>query len=88
MQKATENVDYVLNQAAWGSVPRSIKMPVTYEEINIKGTVNMMEASRLNGVKRFVYASSSSVYGDHPALPKKKELKEIFCLLMLLQKSK
>lgn len=71
-KKATENVDYVLNQAAWGSVPRSIKMPVTYEEINIKGTVNMMEASRLNGVKRFVYASSSSVYGDHPALPKKE----------------
>ena len=71
-KKATENVDYVLNQAAWGSVPRSIKMPVTYVEINIKGTVNMMEASRLNGVKRFVYASSSSVYGDHPALPKKE----------------
>lgn len=71
-KKATENVDYVLNQAAWGSVPRSIKMPVTYEEINIKGTVNMMEASRLNGVKRFIYASSSSVYGDHPALPKKE----------------
>ena len=71
-KKATKNVDYVLNQAAWGSVPRSIKMPVTYEEINIKGTVNMMEASRLNGVKRFVYASSSSVYGDHPSLPKKE----------------
>lgn len=70
--KATEGVDYVLNQAAWGSVPRSIKMPLLYEEINIKGTLNMMEASRQNGVKKFVYASSSSVYGDEPNLPKKE----------------
>jgi len=63
-------VDYVLNQAAWGSVPRSIAMPLLYEEINIRGTLNMMEAARQNGVKKFVYASSSSVYGDHPVLPK------------------
>ena len=70
--KATEGVDYVLNQAAWGSVPRSIKEPLLYEEINIRGTLNMMEASRRNGVKRFVYASSSSVYGDHPKLPKQE----------------
>lgn len=70
--KATEGVDYVLNQAAWGSVPRSIEYPLLYEEINIRGTLNMMEASRQNGVKRFVYASSSSVYGDHPVLPKKE----------------
>lgn len=70
--EATKNVDYVLHQAAWGSVPRSIEMPVLYEEINIKGTLNMMEASRQNGVKKFVYASSSSVYGDHPVLPKKE----------------
>ena len=70
--KATDGVDYVLNQAAWGSVPRSIEYPLLYEEINIRGTLNMMEASRQNGVKRFVYASSSSVYGDHPVLPKKE----------------
>ena len=69
---ATEGVDYVLNQAAWGSVPRSIEMPLLYEEINIRGTLNMMEASRQNGVKKFVYASSSSVYGDHPVLPKQE----------------
>ena len=70
--KATEGVTYVLNQAAWSSVPRSIEMPLLYEEINIRGTLNMMEASRQNGVKKFVYASSSSVYGDHPVLPKKE----------------
>ena len=68
--KACEGVDYVLNQAAWGSVPRSIEMPLFYEENNIRGTLNMMEAARQKGVKRFVYASSSSVYGDHPVLPK------------------
>ncbi|MBQ3182848.1 MAG: SDR family oxidoreductase [Clostridia bacterium] len=68
--RATEGVDFVLNQAAWGSVPRSIKMPLLYEEINIRGTLNMMEASAQNGVKKFVYASSSSVYGDEPNLPK------------------
>ena len=70
--KAAEGADYVLNQAAWGSVPRSIEMPLLYEEINIRGTLNMMEASRQCGVKKFVYASSSSVYGDHPVLPKKE----------------
>ena len=68
--KACEGVDYVLNEAAWGSVPRSIEMPLFYEENNIRGTLNMMEAARQNGVKKFVYASSSSVYGDHPVLPK------------------
>ncbi|MGN1145427.1 MAG: SDR family oxidoreductase [Acetatifactor sp.] len=68
--EACKGVDYVLNQAAWGSVPRSIEMPLLYEEINIKGTLNMMEAARQNNVKKFVYASSSSVYGDHPVLPK------------------
>ena len=70
--KACKDVDYVLHQAAWGSVPRSIKMPLLYEEINIKGTLNMMEAARLNKVKKFVYASSSSVYGDEPTLPKQE----------------
>ncbi len=68
--KACEGVDYVLNQAAWGSVPRSIEMPLFYCANNITGTLNMMEAARVNGVKKFVYASSSSVYGDEPNLPK------------------
>ena len=67
---ACDGVDYVLHQAAWGSVPRSIEMPLLYEEINIKGTLNMLEAARQNNVKKFVYASSSSVYGDEPNLPK------------------
>ena len=69
---ACEGVDDVLNQAAWGSVPRSIEMPLFYEKNNIMGTLNMMEAARQQGVKKFVYASSSSVYGDHPVLPKKE----------------
>ncbi|MEG1836057.1 MAG: SDR family oxidoreductase [Oscillospiraceae bacterium] len=68
--KATKGIDYVLNQAAWGSVPRSIEMPLFYCANNIQGTLNMMEASRQNSVKKFVYASSSSVYGDEPKLPK------------------
>lgn len=69
---ACKRIDFVLHQAAWGSVPRSIEMPLVYEEINIRGTLNMMEASRQNNVKKFVYASSSSVYGDEPNLPKKE----------------
>jgi len=67
---ACDGVDYVLHQAAWGSVPRSVAMPLLYEEINIRGTLNMLEAARQTGVKRFVYASSSSVYGDSDKLPK------------------
>ena len=70
--KACEGVDYVLNQAAWGSVPRSIEMPLYYCANNIQGTLNMLEAARQNHVKKFVYASSSSVYGDEPHLPKKE----------------
>lgn len=70
--KACEGIDYVLNQAAWGSVPRSIEMPLLYNDINIGGTLNMMEAARQQGVKKFVYASSSSVYGDEPNLPKEE----------------
>ncbi len=70
--KACDGVDYVLNQAAWGSVPRSIEMPLFYCANNIQGTLNMLEAARQNGVKKFVYASSSSVYGDEPNLPKKE----------------
>lgn len=68
-----KGIDYVSHQAAWGSVPRSIEMPLLYEEINIKGTINMMEAARQNHIKKFVYASSSSVYGDEPNLPKKED---------------
>lgn len=68
--KACVGVDYVLNQAAWGSVPRSIEMPLFYCANNITGTLNMLEAARQNKVKKFVYASSSSVYGDEPNLPK------------------
>lgn len=71
-KKACEGITYVMNEAAWGSVPRSIEMPLFYEEVNIRGTLNMMEAARCAGVKKFVYASSSSVYGDHPVLPKKE----------------
>ncbi len=67
---ACDGVDYVLHQAAWGSVPRSIEMPMFYCANNIGGTLNMLEAARQSGVKRFVYASSSSVYGDEPKLPK------------------
>ncbi|MBQ9968542.1 MAG: SDR family oxidoreductase [Oscillospiraceae bacterium] len=70
--QACEGVDYVLNQAAWGSVPRSLEMPQFYCANNIMGTLNMLEAARQNGVKKFVYASSSSVYGDEPNLPKKE----------------
>ncbi|MBQ4307444.1 MAG: SDR family oxidoreductase [Lachnospiraceae bacterium] len=70
--KACDGVSYVLNEAAWGSVPRSIEMPLLYEEINIRGTLNMMEAARQKGVRKFVYASSSSVYGDSTVLPKKE----------------
>jgi nucleoside-diphosphate-sugar epimerases len=67
---ACENMDYVLHQAAWGSVPRSFEMPLFYCANNIQGTLNMLEAARLKGAKKFVYASSSSVYGDEPNLPK------------------
>lgn len=69
-QNACKDIDYVLHQAAWGSVPRSIELPAIYEDINIKGTLNMMIAARDNNCKKFVYASSSSVYGDEPTLPK------------------
>ena len=69
---ACAGVDYVLHEAAWGSVPRSLEMPLFYCGNNVQGTLNMLEAARRRGVKKFVYASSSSVYGDHPALPKRE----------------
>ncbi|WP_339709613.1 SDR family oxidoreductase [Cyclobacterium amurskyense] len=68
--KAVEGCDYVLHQAALGSVPRSIADPITSTEVNIVGFVNMLFAAKEAGVKRFVYAASSSTYGDHKALPK------------------
>ena len=70
--KACEGVDYVLHEAAWGSVPRSIEMPLFYCANNILGMLNMLEAARQKGVKKFVYASSSSVYGDEVHLPKRE----------------
>jgi len=68
--KICEGADYVLHQAALGSVPRSIDDPIITNECNIDGFVNMLVAARDTGVKRFVYAASSSTYGDHPGLPK------------------
>ncbi|HPQ48217.1 MAG TPA: SDR family oxidoreductase [Clostridia bacterium] len=68
--EACTRIDYVLHQGALGSVPRSIKDPATSTEVNVNGTLNMMLAARDCNVKRFVYASSSSVYGDEPNLPK------------------
>ena len=69
-KRACDGVDYVLHQAALGSVPRSIEDPITTNENNISGFLNMLVAARDAEVKRFVYAASSSTYGDHPDLPK------------------
>ena len=72
--KSTKNVDYVLHQAALGSVPRSIKDPITSNDVNVSGFLNMLVASRDNGVKRFVYAASSSTYGDSQSMPKVEDI--------------
>ncbi|ENW27111.1 NAD-dependent epimerase/dehydratase family protein [Acinetobacter lwoffii] len=72
-QKACSGVDYVLHQAALGSVPRSIADPITTNAANITGFLNMLTAARDAKVKSFTYAASSSTYGDHPALPKVEE---------------
>jgi len=69
-QKACNTIDFVLHQAALGSVPRSINDPITSNDVNVGGFLNMLVASRDHGVKRFVYAASSSTYGDSEALPK------------------
>jgi len=69
-QQACYGIDYVSHQAALGSVPRSIKEPIYFNEVNVGGFVNMLKAAVDNKVKQFVYASSSSVYGDEPTLPK------------------
>lgn len=69
-RKAVESVEYVFHEAALGSVPRSIKDPITSNEVNVGGFLNMLVASRDAGVKRFIFAASSSTYGDSAALPK------------------
>ena len=73
-QKAVEGVDYVLHQAALGSVPRSINDPITTNAVNVSGFLNMLVAARDAKVKRFVYAASSSTYGDSQGLPKVEEV--------------
>jgi UDP-N-acetylglucosamine/UDP-N-acetylgalactosamine 4-epimerase len=72
-KRAVNNCEYVFHQAALGSVPRSIKDPVTTNSVNIDGFLNMLTAARDEGVKRFIYAASSSSYGDSKALPKVEE---------------
>ena len=73
-QEAVKNVDYVLHQAALGSVPRSIKDPITSNDVNVSGFLNMLVAARDAGVKRFVYAASSSTYGDSTSMPKVEDI--------------
>ncbi|MDO5980487.1 SDR family oxidoreductase [Flavivirga spongiicola] len=73
-KEACNNIDYVLHQAALGSVPRSINDPITSNDVNVSGFLNMLVASRDAEVKRFVYAASSSTYGDHEALPKVEDI--------------
>jgi UDP-N-acetylglucosamine/UDP-N-acetylgalactosamine 4-epimerase len=72
--KATKDVDYILHQAALGSVPRSIKDPITSNDVNVSGFLNMLVAARDNGVKRFVFAASSSTYGDSESMPKVEDV--------------
>ena len=72
--KATKGIDYVLHQAALGSVPRSLKNPIKTNEVNISGFLNILESARINKVKRIVYAASSSTYGNSKVLPKKEEI--------------
>jgi UDP-N-acetylglucosamine/UDP-N-acetyl-alpha-D-glucosaminouronate 4-epimerase len=72
-RRACAGIDFVLHQAALGSVPRSVADPLTSHEVNVTGTLKMLLAARDAGVKRFVYAASSSTYGDHPELPKVEE---------------
>lgn len=72
-QRVCNGVDLVLHQAALGSVPRSIADPITTNQVNIDGFLHLLRAAQMAGIKRFVYAASSAVYGDHPALPKVEE---------------
>jgi nucleoside-diphosphate-sugar epimerase len=71
-RQSLEGVDFVLHQAALPSVPRSIEDPILTSEINIEGTLNLLVASRDAGIKKFVFASSTAVYGDDPRLPKEE----------------
>lgn len=73
-RKACEGVDYVMHEAALGSVPRSIKDPITTNDVNIGGFLNMLVAARDAGVKRFIFAASSSTYGDSKSLPKVEDV--------------
>jgi UDP-N-acetylglucosamine 4-epimerase len=73
-REAVDGVELVLHQAALGSVPRSIQDPLASHRANVDGFLNVLDAARVSGVRRLVYASSSSVYGDHPGLPKREEL--------------
>lgn len=74
VQESVKGIDIILHQAALPSVPRSIKDPITTNEVNIGGTLNMLDAALKEGIKRFVFASSSSVYGDNPELPKNEKM--------------
>mgnify|MGYP006297875237 CR=1 FL=1 len=71
---ATDGVDYVFHQAALGSVPRSLEDPLTPNAVNVDGSLNVLVAARDAGVRRVVYAASSSTYGDHPGLPKVEDV--------------
>ena len=68
--KATKNIDYVLHEAALGSIPRSINDPITTNDVNIGGFLNMLVAARDSNIKRFIFAASSSTYGDSQEIPK------------------
>jgi len=72
--KAVKDVDFIIHQAALPSVPRSIKDPITANDVNVTGTLNLLNAAKNSKIKRFVYASSSSVYGDTPILPKREDM--------------
>jgi UDP-N-acetylglucosamine 4-epimerase len=73
-RKAVDGIEYVLHEAALGSVPRSIKDPITTNEVNVSGFLNMLTAAKENNVKRFIYAASSSTYGDSTSLPKVEDI--------------
>ena len=75
VRQAVDGVDFILHQGALPSVPRSIQDPITSNEVNVSGTLNILDAAVAAGVKRVVFASSSSIYGDNPTLPKREDMK-------------
>jgi len=75
LDKAMKGVDFCFHEAALPSVARSVEDPITVNQVNIDGTLNLLFAAKKNKVKRFIYASSSSAYGDSPSLPKKEDMK-------------